>query len=582
MLPREQEPPGERIVEVVYGGGVRRRGPVTMGQANMIRCILRDDPVQINIHDVWPVPPGATVEAVGDALRVLVERHEALRTTFPVAAAGGPPVVQEVAAQGSFAFAVRDHHGAFPDEPARHAEAVARGARSGRFLLERDFPLRLVLLALDGVPAFLAVAASHAAVDGSALVVLHEEWHTLLTCGELPASRALTPVDLAVEESSPAGRLRSEASLRYWERVLRTGPQAVFAEPRVRPGECVAARLTLRSARAGRALAAAAARTGSPAATVLLTAWSVLVAHRAGQEVLVAAAPTANRNRAGLARSVSTLAQDALLMLDVRGPTVDAVLRKAWGAALDAYRHSRFDAVRLWDMIGRTTRERGGQFARDVVFNDVSSVLATRPEGGGRPVADEPELELRWGPEQELPTRVLTFVYATGPVLDLALWADPALFDRGEVEGFLTGLVRLLEAAAAGDVPLAALTEVTGVASAVRGGDWVRVDRCWVSPAAVAAALGEALGGSPVHVAVEGASAEAVLTAYVAGGGGPAPTPEGAHQALMELLPQRCGVLAPHRYVFVERPPAEAGEAGAWRRLPVLTEGSGRRAADAT
>ncbi|NEE45367.1 condensation protein, partial [Streptomyces sp. SID8455] len=44
-----------RTLTIAYTGGQERRGPITMGQANMIRCILRDDPTHINIHDVWPV-----------------------------------------------------------------------------------------------------------------------------------------------------------------------------------------------------------------------------------------------------------------------------------------------------------------------------------------------------------------------------------------------------------------------------------------------------------------------------------------------------------------------------------------------
>ncbi|MER5888200.1 condensation domain-containing protein [Streptomyces sp. NPDC001941] len=574
-----------------------------MGQANMIRCILRDDPVQINIHAVWPVPDGASVDAVADALGVLVARHEALRTTFPGAATTFPDE-QVVAPEGEFTFTVRDHHG-FTGDPGRHAETVARDARVERFRLDRDFPLRITLLSYDGVPRHLALAASHAATDGGALNVLYEEWRTLLGGGELPAPAALAPVDLALEERSPAGQRKSAAALRYWERVIRTGPQAMFAEPGVRPGDTATPQLTLRSLRAGRALAAAASRTGSPAQTVLLTAWCTLIGHRAGQRSCVAAAPTANRQRPNLARAVTTLSQDALLQLDLGGPTFDTVLRKAWGAALDAYRHSRFDSVQLWDMIGRTTHERGSQFARDVVFNDVSSVLATRTDTGG-PGAAHPDLELSWGPEQELPSRALTFVYASEPALHLALWADPRLFDRQAAEGFLTGLVRLLEAVAVADVPLDALTGVTGVPAARRDERWRRVDGCWISPQAVTEALRTALGhfapvkegsegnegsgGPQVHVAVEtprvhvsvdapsgpDAGADPELTAFIAAGDDSALTPTRAHAALMEVLPGRPELLAPHRYVIVPAPPSHPGDTAAWRRLPVLTEGSGR------
>lgn len=579
MTARERDlprPSKTHAVTVAYAGGEERRGPVTMGQANMIRCMLRDEPEHINIHDVWPVPAGTRTDAVLDALRALVVRHEALRTTFPDGAgtAGGAvPREQVVAAEGEFTVTVLDHE-ALPPDAGRYADAVARRSRVERFRLDRDFGLRISLVVLDGAPVFVALAASHAVTDVSALGVLEEDWRALLSGGPLPPQTAFTPLDLAAEEAAPAGLRRSAASLRYWERIIRTGPQAMFDGPGAEGTEVETPEVTLRSLRGARALARVAGRTGGLPSTVLLTAWCALVAHRTGQSACVAAVPTSNRFHDRLVRAVNTVSQDALLALDVRVPSFDALLAKAWGAALDAYRHSRFDAVALWEMIDRTTFERGSRFARDVVFNDVSALsgaAGTEPDG--------PDLELGRGPVQVLPTRLLAFVHETEPLLRIGLWADPALFAPGEAEGFLTGLVRLLEAAAEGDVPLASLTGVTGVRPVERGPDWLRTDGCWVSPPAVADALGGALGGVPVHVAADGAGEG--LTAFVASGGAPL-TPARAHAALMHVLPGRPGVLAPRRYVIVQDPPEEADRTDAWLRQHILTEGNGRTPAEPT
>ncbi|MEU6841778.1 condensation domain-containing protein [Streptomyces sp. NPDC046716] len=574
----------EHTHTVPYSAGVARRGPLALGQTNMIRCILRDDPVQINIHDVWPAPDGTSVAAALDALRVLVERHEALRTTFPHRP-GDLPGEQHVASEGAFEVTERPHP-ALPEAPHRYAEFVARRARHGRFRLDRDFPLRLTLLTHDGAVTHVALAASHAAVDGTALAILHDEWRTLVTGTTLAAPTARTPLDLAADETSAAGHRKSEASLGYWERVLRTAPQAMFAEPRLRAGDHSTAQLSLRSARAGRALRAVAARTGSPAPTVLLAAWCTLAAHRAGQRTCVAAAPTSNRNRSGLARSVTTLSQDALLSLDMSGPTFDAVLRRTWGAALDAYRHSRFDSVRLWQMIDSVTRERGSRFARDVVFNDVSSVPATSVGTAAVDRDDEShELTLVWGPEQDLPTRLLTFVHAIEPELRLSLWADSALFTREEAEAQLTGLVRLLEAVAHADVPLEDLTDVTGVRPAARDANWHRVDGCWISRTAVERAVSDAAGSLPAHVAVtdepdgtgpEGGNDSRLVAFVAAAPDGRAATPGDLHTALMNQVALRSELLAPHHYVIVAHAPREATDTAAWHRLPVLTEGNGR------
>ncbi|MFJ7328269.1 condensation domain-containing protein [Streptomyces cyaneofuscatus] len=565
-------PHAPRTVSVTYAGGDERRGPLTMGQANMIRCILRDDPEHINNHDVWAIPAGTAVDAAIDALRILALRHEGLRTTFPHAP-GTAPVEQVVAAEGTFTVTVVDHTES-PEEPARYAESVARAARAGRFALDREFPLRISLLTIGGVPVHAALASSHAVTDGSALAVLREEFLALLAGEELPPPASFAPLDLAAQEASPTGKRKSEASLRYWERIIRTEPQEMFAEPRAAGADGRARQLTLRSGRGARALAAAAGRIGNPEATVLLAAWCALVAHRSGQDSCVTAVPTSNRFHPTIARSVNTLSQDALLCLDVRVPSFDTLVRKTWGAALNAYRHSQFDSVRLWEMIDRVTGERGSHFARDVVFNDVSvlpaTFLSTSPQESGAA-----ELDLTWGPFQALPTRMLAFTYETAPQLHISLWADPALFTPDEAEGFLTGLVRLLEAATTRDVPLDSLTGVTGVRPAVRGPDWTRVNGCWVSPSTVRDALGAAVGGLPVHIATDAEGSD--LVAYIARGS-TALTPTGVHKALMAVLPAHggTGVIAPARYVLVESPPAERDRSDAWHRLPILEEGTGR------
>lgn len=481
-------------------------------------------------------------------------------------------------------------HAELPADPAGYAESVARAARAARFDLEREFPLRITLLTLAGAPVHVALAFSHAVADGSAMAILREEFAELLAGKELPGLTSLPPVDLASVEASPAGLRKSAASLRYWERIIRTGPQEMFAEPRGRrPGTDEEARqLTLRSRRGGRALAGAARRTGHPEATVLMAAWCALVAHRAGQDSCVTAVPSANRFHPRVARSVTTTSQDALLHLDVRVPGFDALVARTWGAVLNAYRHSQFDSVRLWEMIDRVTAERGSHFGRDVVFNDVSALPAPLL-GTDTQDRDDAEQELTWGPPQTLPTRLLAFTYRTAPQLHISLWAAPSLFTPEEAEGFLAGLVLLLEAAAAGDVPMEALTEVTAVRPAERGPAWLRVDGCWVSPAAVRETIGRAVDGLPVRVAEElgpdgtadgtaegAAGAEPHLTAYIARGD-TSLTPEQAHRAVTALIPAAgSGVLAPHRYVLVENPPTEPERSDAWRRLQIIEEGTGR------
>ncbi|KQV12073.1 hypothetical protein [Kitasatospora sp. Root107] len=89
------------VITVQYDGGSSGSGPLTFGQDNMILCIRRDDPDQINKQAVWPVPPGAGLPEVLAVLRQLAERHESLRTRFPSDGPGGG-TRQVVHAAGSF------------------------------------------------------------------------------------------------------------------------------------------------------------------------------------------------------------------------------------------------------------------------------------------------------------------------------------------------------------------------------------------------------------------------------------------------------------------------------------------------
>jgi hypothetical protein len=165
------------------------------------------------------------------------------------------------------------------------------------FDLAADFPLRFTVVTRDGRPVRMAVVVCHSGADGASTVMLMQEWHLLAAGKELPPSTARTPLQVAATENSDLGRRRGRASLKHWERVLRTSPQAVFAESRLTGPPDTVSVLILRSREAAADLEAASRRTGATPSTVLLAAFAALVAHRADQPELVIAALSANRHR---------------------------------------------------------------------------------------------------------------------------------------------------------------------------------------------------------------------------------------------------------------------------------------------
>ncbi|GAA1157362.1 hypothetical protein F4556_000187 [Kitasatospora gansuensis] len=536
------------VITVQYDGGSSGSGPLTFGQDNMILCIRRDDPDQINKHAVWPIPLGTGLPEVLAVLRQLAERHESLRTRFPSDGPGGP-TRQEVHAAGSFRVTLVE---AGPDsELDALADELARKDRPVGFDLAADFPIRYTLLTRDGRPVRLAVVVCHSGADGAATSRLFEEWYTLLSGGELGPIGAPTPLEVAQSERTPVGRRRATASLRHWEKILRTSPQAVFADSGITGPPGRLATLAIRSPSAAAALAAAAQRTGASPSSVLLGIFAALVGHRAAQPRLVIAALSANRHRSQLANHVGTLAQDALLAVDTGAADLDEVIGRTKAAALAGYWHSTFDATLIWQLIEDVAHLRGSRWARQVVVNDLSMTIPdAAAQARPMPYTDP---ELSWYPDEEVPVRVMLNIWRVRDCVELSLHTCPQVFDRADSERLARGLLTLVEAAADGPVPLDGLTDLTGLAPGVRDGEWASVDGSWIDLAAVRELLTHALGADTrPTVTVE----QGRLTARL-DSGERALTPAGAHLAVLAALSERQTAMAPQYYVIDGAVPAE-------------------------
>ncbi|MCX4744502.1 condensation domain-containing protein [Kitasatospora sp. NBC_01287] len=555
-----EESPQRLIVR--YQASSSGSGPLTLGQDNMIRCVLRDEPAHMSKQALWPVPEGTDLPATLAALRTLAERHPALRTVFP----GSHFECQEERAEGEFTIAV------VPVAPGEDLDKLAGELglrdRHRAFDLARDFPLRFTLLTRQGRPVRLVVVVCHAHLDGAATALLVTEWLALIAGQPLPEPTSHTPREIAKLERSPAGRRRAKASLRHWEKVLRCDPPVVFAHDGVTHSDAQLPTLALRSATGAEALARAAERTGAGPSTLLLAAYAALVAHLAGQSTLVVAALSANRHRQALAEHIGTLAQDALLSLDTAVPDFDQLVQRTQAAALAAYWHSAFDAEQVWRLVDDTAHHRGLRYARHMVVNDLS---ATVPADTARqPLPPRVEPEFWWLPAETIPTRIMLNIWRTGGVLELTLHADPRLFPPAATEEFANALLRLLDLVAKRPVPLDELGTLTTLVPGRRERPgWQLIDGCWIDLAAVRELLTEALTEPLTEPLTEarGRVGEVTvkdgrLTAYLESAGAPL-TPESAHAAVLAALPEHHTAMAPHHYVIRD------GDL-------VLAEGSGR------
>ena len=510
--PAGADPVGLTLVErrkVAFSGRRGGEGPLTLGQAGTLGWIT-DQGLYTRMLD-WPLelPAGATLDDITAALRVLVARHESLRTTYP---AGRDPV-QRVARTGELAIDVYSIDAKPADVSLLGAELV-RHLRSTEFDRGADLPLRAAVAVHQGVPVATVTVCDHMAVDFGSMAVIGRQFTQL--AGE-PARRDIgppghQPLDQAAAERSPRGRRRAEAALRSWEKHLRRMPQCMYPVPRQSGPGGGAASGWLWSPAAALALPHIAARTRASRPVAVLAALSAVISWRAGHDRCVLPVSASNRYERTLREYVGTLAQDSIMSIEVRAQGFDELVRRTAAAMLKSGRNglvSRDEIIR----IGREVEDdRGITYTRDCTYNDLTAYLAEpaaatapgdpaagQPAAAGDPAAARRALRhsrfscLTSAPVQEVLLFILQQIDAE--MILGALTTDASRVPGGEIESLLRGVELLLVEAASGDVDLGRLGEITGVRPLPRGPGWLRVDSSWVEFSEVQRLLDDALPG---------------------------------------------------------------------------------------
>lgn len=526
------------MVRLRFEGTRDAAGPLTVGQRNIAKWLLDAPHAPAAVLDVtFDVPPGATVGDVAECLRVLLCRHEGLRSTYRL----GDPGEQRVLAAGSVPLTVRD---------AADAQTLVAQCRAAPFDLAAEVPIRFAVAVHSGFVVAAVAVCSHIAADFQALAVLAAEFAEMIRD---PAARVLgpprpQPLDRAALEGRPARARRMEQALRHWERALRVAPAHPYAKPRTSPARGSGA-CGMSSPAAAAALEHVAARTGTSRPAIVLAAFCALLAHRTGDTTCTFVTLSANRFESDLLRYVGTLAQSTFLTVEAGGSGFDALVRRCFGAVLQAGLHGAYDVYRQHERSARIAAERGVAPSFEPLFNSV--VMDTATPGPPRDIAAAAATETQW---VDMPPTGILLRFDLGAVdgaMVARLWSgDTGRVGRGEVEALLLALERLIVAAAAGDLTHAAIVAALALPPIERPPGWLLVDRCWVDLAEVQQLLDEALAPAParVYASVDGTP----LVAHVAVvPGGPA-TAEEAHRRCLAALPGRHAAMAPRRYVLCD------------------------------
>lgn len=568
----------KRSTVVRFAGARGGEAHLSWGQRSIWRSIrwLADDDPYFNVPWTLPIDGEYSLEWVTDALRTLIERHEALRTTC-IETADEP--VQRVAVTGSIVVEVHD---AGEEDPATYAEQTAANLAATAFRYAEELPLRCAVICAGERPRRLALALSHLSIDAWSLGLLRDEWARLLR-GETLPEVPRQPVDRARFEREGDGQRRGEESLAYWQRTLRAVPRSLFDFPSVTPEEPRFVRVGIESP----ALAVAADRVatagGVSTATVLTVAVAAVLSAYTGHPECVMQLIVANRHDERYRAMVGPTAQDGLLALSFdRDSSLTNAVKRGHMQAMAAYRYGHYDPVRLALRRQEAARERGVSFDLSAFFNDI------------RPSGDWPRLpKVSGATALEALTQATTtrFVgawssvdakafFATGDAPhtgQLYLLADTAYVPRQRAYDLLRAVESLLvRAATDGDLSIGKVPDVCGLEPVTRPPDWLRIGPDWLSPGAVEEVVRGAVGAEHATVALErDAGREAQLTAFLVPPGDA--NPESVHEAVVAALAGRTDAIAPHRYVLCTEPPTLVADIGQWRACPRSGEGSGRR-----
>ncbi|MCX4751658.1 hypothetical protein OG455_40195 [Kitasatospora sp. NBC_01287] len=483
------------VRQIDFSGGRSRTVPLAWGQRTAWEDIghyLPELKAFFVLTRRVPVPAGLGLAAITDALRVLLERHESLRSRYralpaatgttpgtapdimPGAApASGPgtaerQVVQQVLPAGLVPLTLVEWG---PTDPLPFAAAVERAEQAmvgARIEHASEPPVRFRVVTRAGEAALVLLGVSHLAADARAVDLLMAELAGLLAAAAAgaptpPPWTSWQPADQVAFEQSPAGMLRNAASLRRLRGQLASAT-AAFPEPLPPPRHpghprYLCGRLESRAVPLALRVLARRHRTGGSA--VLLAATAALTRALTGAERCTFALVAAGRTDPRAAQfAVSSLSQTTWATLDTAVDSFAELTAAAATALAEADRHCPYDPLAARALVRDLERRRGTALDLGCRFNDMWAWTRKQPV---RELPDHAAVQaatsagrLCWPADQATDNDRITLsvnVYGTADRIILDALADTFRLPRPRLAALLLGYERLLVELVARDVP---------------------------------------------------------------------------------------------------------------------------------
>ncbi|MET7333134.1 hypothetical protein [Nonomuraea sp. NPDC005650] len=317
-------------------------------------------------------------------------------------------------------------------------EEVGERLAAEPFAYWEEWPLRVAFVVAGGYVRHIVLVLCHLAADGHAAELVVKDFRLLLIRDSLPPPRGDTPRELAAWQHSPEGRRVSGEAIGFWlAEYARMDPVPPSSHV---PGEPRFLEATMRSPALAAAAQALAARNRVSSSTVLLAAAMRVAGGLTGQRFCGMRVIVNNRFAAARRDVVSTISQEALVVLDLRTESFDALVRQAWGTALRAYRQAQYDPYAMEEAVtgvGPGIRSFG-------CFNDQRLV-----QEDGQVDAMEGKTEVAW--TDAMDRNICDFRLHIGGELgrmEVSCYADTALLPPPGVEQYLLDLEGLIVEAA--------------------------------------------------------------------------------------------------------------------------------------
>src|SRR6266851_4419613 len=283
------------------------------------------------------------LEALDSSLRVIIDRHEALRTTFGTR--DGKPV-QLIGQAGPPARALIDLSGRPLSDLAHEAYALARREVNNPFDLARGPLVRLVLLRLGAQNHIMLVILHHIICDGWSLGLFANELaacYAAFCSGTNPQLKSLRLQysDFCSWQRQWFGGNDFERQFSYWIRTLiGAGMLLDLSSNTIRPTE-----LSFAGLRQTRRLPddlvhqvkAVAKRYEATPFALLLTVFQIVLCHYCGETDLIVGMPVAGRNSVELEEVIGLFANLVVVRTNLGGdPPFTKLLREVRNAIVDA------------------------------------------------------------------------------------------------------------------------------------------------------------------------------------------------------------------------------------------------------